>query len=155
METMLCVCPLFQFIRNLSLLEFLPMGIILYSVSVHFSVESPSISPLNLANTASSSNMIKSKSLSQQSHWHNICLQVWTSPGKQREINVSIHSIQEHKSAQHPWLQQTFPILCQLRILVTVCYHGTEAIKENSCMQKIMNWCSLAGPSKSDEWNVW
>lgn len=119
---------------------------------MHFSVESPSISPLNLANTASSSNMSKSKSLSQQSHWHGICLQVWTSPGKQTEINVSIHYTQEHNSAQRPWLQQTSPSLCQLRILVTVCYPGTGATKENSCMQKIMNWCSLFGWSLQIRW---
>lgn len=151
-ETMLYVCPLFQFIRNLSLLQLLPRGIILYSISVLLSMESPCISPLNLANTAFSCNMIKSNSLSQQSYWLNICLQVWTSPGKQTEINVSIHYIQEHKSAQCLWVQQTSPCLYRLRIQFILCYHGTEATKENSCMQKIMNWCSLLGRSLQVRW---
>lgn len=32
-----------------------------------------------------------------------------------------------HKWAQFPWLQQTSPSLCQLRIQVTVCYHGIRS----------------------------
>lgn len=151
METMLCVCLPSEGILVCYSFSLWGWFFTLYLYS--FAVECPSVSPLNLTNMTSSSNMIKSKRLSKQNkHWPNICLQVWTYPGTCTEMNTSISvvpiRVNEHNSLD---FSKPLPVYASSGSRSRSATMASGATKQNSCMQKRMNWYfSLAGPTLSD-----